>query len=198
MWGTNITTVVGKWVKPASSGHYYQTGVEAFDAGNYLAAFQTWESLAKQGFVAAQHNLAAMYENGYGVERNYQKAVYWYRKAADKGHSVAQHNLGVLCGNGQGIKRDLQAAKEWWFAAAQQRFLPAQVKLGMVYQYGYGASKDDAMAYAWYNLAAAQGDEQGKVNRDVLAKKMTLEQLELAQRIFREFYEKYVVRQRIQ
>jgi TPR repeat protein len=72
--------------------------------------------------------------------------------------------------------------------------LAAQVKLGTLHRQGYGIPKDYAMAYAWYQLAAVQGDEQGKIHRNALAEQMQPKELELAQRIFREFYEKYVVR----
>jgi TPR repeat protein len=194
MWGTHITNVVGKWVKPSTVKDSYRIGINAFEAGDYETAFLNWEISAKQGFAAAQHSLGAMYEHGHGAPQDYQKAIYWYGKAAESGHSIALHNLGVLYANGQGVRRDYRVAKDLWFASAQQRFLAAQVKLGTLYRHGYGIPKDYAMAYAWYQLAAVQGDEQGKINRHTLAEQMKPKEIELAQRIFREFYEKYVVR----
>lgn len=194
MWGTHITNVVGKWVKNSPVKNWYQIGIDAFDTGDYETAILNWEVAAKQGFAAAQHSLGAIYENGHGVPKNYQKAVYWYSMAADNGHTIAQHNLGVLYANGQGVRRDYKMAKDLWLASAQQRFLAAQVKLGTLYCHGYGVSKDHAVAYAWYQLAAVQGDKYGKINRNALAEQMKPKELELAQRIFRGFYEKYVVR----
>lgn len=194
MWGTHITSVVGKWVKTSPVKDNYQAGIDAFEAGDYETAILNWDVSAKQGSSAAQHSLGAMYENGHGVPRNYQKAIHWYTMAANNGHSIAQHNLGVLYANGQGVRQDYRKAKELWLTSAQQRFLAAQVKLGALYHHGYGLSKDYAMAYAWYHLAAVQGDEQGKVNRNLIAEQMKPKELELAQRIFRGFYEKYVVR----
>jgi hypothetical protein len=52
---------------------------------NYeLAAYWLLKS-AKQGDEAAQHNLAMLYENGYGVAQDYRKAVWWHKKAAAQG-----------------------------------------------------------------------------------------------------------------
>ncbi|KES12943.1 Sel1 repeat protein, partial [Snodgrassella alvi SCGC AB-598-O11] len=36
-----------------------------------------------------------MYENGDGVEQNYEKAAEYYSAAAEQGHANAQCNLGV-------------------------------------------------------------------------------------------------------
>lgn len=194
MFGTHISNVVGKWVKTSPVKDWYQIGIDAFEADDHETAIRNWEVSAKQGSAEAQYSLGAMHEHGYGGHKNYQKAIYWYSMAADNGHHIAQHNLGVLYANGQGVRRDYRMAKNLWLASAQQRFLAAQVKLGALYRHGYGVPKDYAMAYAWYHLAAVQGDEEGKKNRNGVAKQMKQKEIELAQRIFREFYEKYVVR----
>ena len=45
-----------------------------------------WFRLAEeQGHAGAQSDLAASYRNGWGVSKDYVKAVNWYRKAAEQG-----------------------------------------------------------------------------------------------------------------
>lgn len=44
---------------------------------------------AEEGDPSAQFFLGAAFENGYGVERDFEKAVGWYRKAAEQGHPGA-------------------------------------------------------------------------------------------------------------
>ena len=171
----------------------YQEGVDAFENGIYLVAFEKWEPLATVGIPDAQHNLGALYEYGQGVPQNYPEAAKWYYRAAEQGHSIAQHNLGVLYANGQGVPQDYLEAEKWWRRSAEQRFVPAQIKLGTLYYHGYGVAQDYATAYAWFNLGAAQGDSNGQENRTILAKQMTAPQIERAQRLFREYYQKYVV-----
>ena len=54
-----------------------------------------------------------------------------------------------------------------------------------MYRKGKGVPKDYVAAYAWFNLAAYNGDRVGGAfgskNRDLLAKKMTPEQIAKAQ-----------------
>ncbi|KAF9160034.1 hypothetical protein DFQ26_005934 [Actinomortierella ambigua] len=51
---------------------------------------------AEQGFAAAQHDLARMYERGRGITMDKIEAVRWYKKAADQGHEDAQERMGFF------------------------------------------------------------------------------------------------------
>jgi TPR repeat protein len=62
--------------------------------------------------------LGGLYENGYGVDRDYGKAREWYQKAADKGNAYAMYNLGGLYENGNGVAQDYGKAREWYQKAA--------------------------------------------------------------------------------
>ena len=53
------------------------------------------EKSSRAGHVEAQYNLGNAYHNGKGVEKFYEKAVYWYTKAAEQGHVEAQLYLGT-------------------------------------------------------------------------------------------------------
>ena len=55
-----------------------------------------------------------MYENGYGMEKNYLEALKWYRRAADQGHATAQNNIGVMYKNGHGVEKNYQEALKWY------------------------------------------------------------------------------------
>jgi TPR repeat protein len=195
MWETGISTLTSKLASRPELLEGYEAGVDAFERGHYLIALAQWEPLARQGVVVAQHNLGILYENGYGVPRDYAAAARWYRQAAEQGHCVAQHNLGVLYANGQGVSRDFQQAAYWWQQAAERQFIPAQVKLGVLYYLGYGVAKDYPKAYAWLHLADVQGDAKGREKSVVLADRMSAEQFEDAQRLFKEYYRSYVLGQ---
>ncbi|MDB9751981.1 hypothetical protein OAB56_03135 [Gammaproteobacteria bacterium] len=47
------------------------------------------------------------------------------------------------------------------------------------------------MAHMLWNIAAANGDEDAKYNRDILAKEMTSEKILEAQQLAKEWMEKY-------
>jgi uncharacterized protein len=53
-----------------------------------------------------------MYKNGYGVEKDYKKAVEWYIKSAEQGNPSAQNNLGFMYYNGYGVEKDYKKAVE--------------------------------------------------------------------------------------
>ena len=61
-----------------------------------------------------------MYQNGYGVEKDYKKAFEWFFKSAEQGNSFGQYNLGVMYQNGCGVEKDLKKAIEWYFKSAEQ------------------------------------------------------------------------------
>ena len=74
----------------------FQTGLDAYNSGDYTTALKEWRPLAEQGHMSAQFNLVFMYGNGQGLLQDYEQAVYWYRLAAEQGDSYAQYNLGVM------------------------------------------------------------------------------------------------------
>lgn len=49
--------------------------------------------------------LGDRYFVGYGVAKDYEKAVKWYIKAADKGNSEAQATLGYCYLHGKGVEK---------------------------------------------------------------------------------------------
>lgn len=104
-----------------------------------------------------QTRLGNRYKKGIGLEKNYEKAVYWYRKAAEQGFAVAQNNLAVMYEQGLGVpKDDFQAAK-WYRRAAEGNDAMAQHSLGIIYRDGRGISRDPVQAAKWIRKAAVQG-----------------------------------------
>jgi len=51
---------------------------------NKSASLKWYRKAAEQGHAAAQFNLGEMYENGWGVDKNYSTEVEWYRKAVER------------------------------------------------------------------------------------------------------------------
>ena len=51
---------------------------------------------AERGDPKAQNVMGTYYESGNGVEKDYDKAIYWYTKSAEQGNTNAQYHLGVL------------------------------------------------------------------------------------------------------
>lgn len=133
---------------------------------NYNKAIEWYEKAAKNGSVAAQNNLANIYngdgENNYN--KNITKALNWYQKAADQGLDKAQYRLGLLYRNGEGTKRDYQKAMKLFNQSAEQGYVWSMVEIGLLYEEGNGITKDEKKAVEWYQKAADAGNAIGQVN----------------------------------
>jgi TPR repeat protein len=125
----------------------FQSGLEAYERGDYATALKEWRPLADQGYAGAQFNLGLIYENGYGVAQDYAEAAKWYRLAAEQGFAGAQFNLGLKYSNGQGVPQEYPEAVKWYRLAAFQGHAKAQRNLGIMYN----------EAVKWYRRAAEQG-----------------------------------------
>ena len=95
-----------------------QTGVAAYQAGDYATALRDFRKAADQGLADAQYNLGNMYATGRGVTQDYAEAVKWYRLAADQGNASAQYNPGGVYYTGLGVTQDYVMAHMWFNIAA--------------------------------------------------------------------------------
>ena len=76
-------------------------------------------SKALLGYAGAQHNLAEMYANGYGVDKDSTVAAGWYRKSAEQGYGEAQFRLGLAYLQGEGVPKDEAEGLAWIILAAR-------------------------------------------------------------------------------
>ena len=70
-------------------------GNKAFNKKNYSKAFNTFVKVAQEGMIA-KYNLAIMYENGLGVKRDINKAIYFYKLSANDGYLKAKKKLNLI------------------------------------------------------------------------------------------------------
>ena len=153
--------------------------------------FDATKKAADSGDAVAQYNLGVMYRDGEGVPQDYAEAMKWFRLAAEQGDTTAKYNLGVMYRDGLGVPQDYAEAVKWSRLAAEQGDAEAQRDLGLMYLSGLGVPQDDAEAYAWISVAATSGSEDASSKRDLVASKLTPEQLSKAQKRATELFEKY-------
>ena len=139
-------------------------GVEFERQGNYAEALIWYRKAADQDHPVGQSNIANMYREGRGVEKNNSEAAKWYLRSAEQGHVTAQYNLGVLYVTGEGVRQDYREAVYWYRKAADQGHAEAQNALGFRYENGQGVAKDESEAVRWYRLAADQGNMYAQYN----------------------------------
>ncbi len=129
----------------------------------------------------------AAYDRG-----DYATALQEFKPLAEKGHANAQFGLGLMYDEGQGVPQDYAEAVKWYRKGAQQGQANAQHNLGFMYSHGQGVPQDYVQAHMWSNLAASRlppGSlrDMAVTGREMLAEKMTPEQIAEAQRLAREW-----------
>lgn len=127
----------------------------------------TWyQKAAEQGHDGAYLNLGNLYDNGVGIDKDYQMAAQYFEKAAKKGNPVAQNNLGRMYQQGQGVPEDQKKATTWLKRAARQGYAPAQNSLGLQYFKGWGITQNAEEALFWLEVATLSGQEGAEHNRN--------------------------------
>lgn len=120
----------------------------------HLAAIR---AAAAAGDGEAQLILGVIFEEGHGLGRDSQEAVFWYTEAAEQGSLEAQLILADIYSAGRFGLQDVAEAKRWWKMAARQGDARAQAILGGIFADGESVTRDDAEAGRWYRKAAEQG-----------------------------------------
>ncbi|MEH6631573.1 MAG: tetratricopeptide repeat protein [Halopseudomonas aestusnigri] len=169
-----VSTVISQYIAPD-----YMKGVEAYEDGNYTAALNEFEPLAKEGHSEAQYYMAEIYLRGRGVVQDNTQAREWFRRAAEQGLAQAQTLVGYYYYSGEQVTLDFKKAFGWYLLAAEQGDVTAQYKLAHMYEAGQGTPRDVTRAYMWWSLAAELGHElapkrvtfleKGLVRLDVVA-----------------------------
>jgi TPR repeat protein len=84
---------------------------------------------------------------------------------------------------GQGVAQDYAEAIKWYRLAAAQGYADAQFALGLMYDLGQGVAQNYVRAHTWWNIIAATGYARAVEHRDIVAKKMTSQQIAEAQKL---------------
>ena len=132
--------------------------LEAVDDQDYGFALEELNRLAsKEENVEALYHLGRMYENGYGVEKDEEKALEFYQQAADKENDKAALKIGNAYYTGKGRGKDYQEAFKWYTASAQKGNYSAQYNIGLMYEDGTGVKADTVKAFESYKKSGNQG-----------------------------------------
>ena len=91
-----------------------------WESRQYDMCFSGHMELAEKGYPLAECQIGYFYLEGFGVQKDLEKAFYWTERAANHGDRDGQYNLGLFYEDGIGVERDLKKAKIWYKAAAQQ------------------------------------------------------------------------------
>ena len=100
-------------VVPAAGAETFGNGLDAFNSGDYAAAYAIWLPLAEHGDANSQSSLAYLFHEGKGASQDSKTAAKWYYRAAVQGEPTAQSFLCRMHLDGDGVPRDLVLALMW-------------------------------------------------------------------------------------
>lgn len=113
-------------------------------------------------------SLGRLYDYGWGVNKDLNKAAELYTQAAEKGHARAMYNIGNMYMKGDGVTKDYSKAKYWYEKGAEKGDDASLQGMALLYHNGWGVSKDLNKAADWYIKAANKGNENAIRNMSSL------------------------------
>ena len=164
-------------------------------AVDYAQAFEWFGRAATQGHAEGQALLAYLYYHGKGAAQNHDRAFQLFESAAEQGYTWAQSWIGYLYATGEGVTQDHVEAARWYRLAAEKGAAYAQYQLANTYR--WGDSDDRVRAYAWLLLAAAQREDGAEPERQLVAARLTAEQIAESKSLAREFWSRLISSQRL-
>ncbi len=70
-----------EFAQKGEATYEFRTGYCYYRIEDYVKSVYWYTKAAEQGYAKAQYNLGVCYENGRGVAKDIQKAIYWYSKS---------------------------------------------------------------------------------------------------------------------
>ncbi len=136
----------------------FNSGIAAYDAGDYEKAFKIWWELRFED-LAAMRNLGMMLRKGQGTAQDAKKAEEVYLRAAEAGLPTAQADLADMYLKGELGPPDLTRALPLLQAAAAGNHPLAQYQLAQFYETGAPplVPQNLEMARQLYAAAASHG-----------------------------------------
>jgi len=158
----------------AETTDYFGNPIQPYTESNtdYFGNYPSKETPSICGEVATdmfeQRALGWDFNEGKGVEKDYQKAACWFKKAALQGDIPSQRKLGYMYTQGKGVEKDYDKAIVWLKKAALQGDKKATGSVGHLYK---NKKKDYQKAIYWYNKAillnhAGAATQLGHMHRD--------------------------------
>ncbi len=143
-----------------------------------------YKQLAEDGRPDAQVALAAMYEEGRGVDKSLCDAYDLYRKAADQDFLPALYHIGRMSCEGKCVQQNFAEAAKWFQKAAERGDANAQCGLGVLYFNGQGVPRDHVQACMWMMLAASRSHSQIALSKlRLFASESTRDEFEQARQL---------------
>ncbi len=117
------------------------------------------KAIDKSSHTGAMNNLALMYQEGRGVEKDHKEHLRLLRQSIRGGQVQANMNLGLAYARGRGVPVDTSIAIKYWLQATKGGWTPGWRFIAYVHLNGTGIKKDKTRAIYYFRKGAAEGDK---------------------------------------
>ncbi len=139
----------------ASLGYIYAENDSVYDPA---AAFECFENATKHEVADGYYYLGSCYADGFGCEKDEEKAIDCFLTGAEKEHVGCIRTLGICRELGVGCPIDYEMAVALYSRAAELEDSVAINNLGGCYFYGHGVPQNKERAVELYEKAAMLGN----------------------------------------
>lgn len=139
----------------------FETGLNAYESGDYATAMRELSAEADNGHARAQFLTGVMYRDGLGVDSDEEQGLALIEAAAEQELMEAQAALGRMYAEGEGVGENDRMAYLWFHDAVEQGHVGSMPLLGELYREGDGTRKNLVLSYQWYLLAYMLGEGTG-------------------------------------
>lgn len=179
-----LTIGIAFWLAGASSAFaQIERGLELFERSEFGAAAEVLAPLAKSGDAKAQYILGIMYLNRMVEPPNEAAAAELLIKSGEAGFDKAQVELVRMYREGHGVPQDFAKSFVWSVKAVEAGDVGAQLQVADALAFGHGTKPDPVESYKWYEIAMHYWGSLAANARDVVAEKMTPDQIATAKKL---------------
>ena len=141
----------------------------------------------------AMFNIALIYDNGFGIQTDKTRALYYYESASELSNKYALFNLGWMYYNGENVNKDVFKAFELYKMSSDFGHPRAMYNLANMHFTGTGTVKDLKMAYKLFLKSKMHGIKESEYFIEQIAISLKPEELNLLNREFESLIEKKIV-----
>ncbi len=141
----------------------------------------------------AMFNIALIYDNGFGIQTDKTRALYYYESASELSNKYALFNLGWMYYNGENVNKDVFKAFELYKMASDFGHPRAMYNLANMHFTGTGTVKDLKMAYKLFLKSKMHGIEESEYFIKQISISLKPEELALLNNEFESLIEKKIV-----
>lgn len=123
----------------------------------YVQSIPWFEDAVKGGSADGFDDLGWLYEMGYGVNRNVERAFSLFNEAAKRGSVEGAYRVGVAWYHGLGVQKDRATACQWFVRAASGGYPAAERETGFCYYNGTGVPQNREEGFNWFARAGQAG-----------------------------------------